>query len=193
VCVNVCFIGLYCAVDVLQVVWFPPKDSNSLTRNNSFLALGDQEHDPGDSTTDVLALAAQNAERNREHSTDETEGELLGQWVNDSGETYTTYLAENAAGNQQGGGQEDLRYVSDEEGDFDYSDDGQEDDTLEGSTVTTSAATSKYEDQHDPSDGCDEAGRVVLSSYVFLSPTWLNKAVKGVMNREAMERIESDR
>jgi hypothetical protein len=138
-------------------------------------------------------LAAQNAERNREHSTDETEGELLGQWVNDAGETYTTYLAENAAENQQGGGQEDLRYVSDEEGDSDYSDDAQEDDTVEGSTVTTSAATSKYEDQHDPSDGGDESNRVVLSSYVFLSPTWLNKAVKGVMNREAMERIESDR
>lgn len=36
----------------------------------------------------------------------------------------------------------------------------------------------------------DAAGHIDLSEYLFLSPTWLNNAIAGVMNKEAMGEVE---
>lgn len=75
-----------------------------------------------------------------------------------------------------------------EEGD-DLSQDGDQESMYDGedqSTVLSSSAGLH-------SSSCYEVSVPSLSEYVFLSPTWLNRAIKGVMDRRAMEAFEADR
>lgn len=64
---------------------------------------------------------------------------------------------------------------------------------LATSNQQATAEELKCEEDCPEASGVDDTGRVILSSFVFLNPIWLNKAIKGVINREAMQKIESDR
>jgi hypothetical protein len=145
-------------------VWFPSEEDDGIDQEAMY-----RVNSMNDSMQDLLAQATTNAERNRADSESFTA---------DQDPLY-------------GGHDTTFGLLKGDDGDYEeagYASDGTESarGSFEESTLASSALTQQSEQQEDP-------GHIDLSAYVFLSPVWLNKAIKGVMNKHAMTTIERER
>jgi hypothetical protein len=147
-----------------QVVWFPSEEDDGFDQEAMY-----RVNSMNDSMQDLLAQAAANAERNRADSESFTADHDPLYGVHD----VTFGLLKGDAGDY-----EETGYASDNSESAGAS--------FEESTLASSALTQQSEQQED-------SGQLDLSAYVFLSPVWLNRAIKGVMNKDAMTSIERER
>jgi hypothetical protein len=148
------------------VVWFPSEDDDGIDQEAMY-----RENSMNDSMQDLLAQAEENRERNRADSAS---------FVADQDPLYGGLLANFAPLKGDVGDYEETGYASDStespRASF-------EENTIASSALTPQSGQLEQED----------ASRIDLSAFVFLSPVWLNKAIKGVMNKAAMASIERDR
>lgn len=146
------------------MVWFPSEEDDGIDQEAMY-----RVNSMNDSMQDLLAQAATNAERNRADSESFTADQDPLYGAHD----LTFGLLKGDAGDY-----EETGYASDSSESARAS--------FEESTLASSALTQQSGQQEDP-------GHIDLSAYVFLSPVWLNKAIKGVMNKKAMTTIERER